>query len=89
MLPTHRPPTTPGEMLREEFLAPSKLSQEALARRLGVTFQTVSRIVNGHQRITADMAVLLGRELGTTAEFWMNAQTDLDLWRARKKLGVA
>lgn len=79
-LPTHRTPTHPGEMLREEFMRPLKITQEELAGMLGVTFQTVSRLVNSHQRTTPNMAARLARLFGTTPEFWLDLQRDWDVW---------
>lgn len=86
MLPKNRPPTTPGEMLLEEFLKPMEISQSALAERMGVHVQVVNGIVNGRRAVTAKTAVLLGRALGTGSEFWMGLQTNYDLWHAERKL---
>lgn len=86
MLPKNRRPTTPGEVLREEFLGPLGMSQEKLARAMGVSFQTVNLIVNGKRSITADTAVRLGRALDTSPELWMNLQMACDLWDAQRRL---
>lgn len=80
MLPANRPPTHPGEMLREEFLKPLKITQEQLAEMLGVTFQTVSRIINAHHGVSPNMAARLARLFGTTPEFWTGLQQDWELW---------
>jgi antitoxin HigA-1 len=85
MLPKNRPPTLPGEVLREEFLAPLGLTQEALARQMEVSFQTVNLIVNGKRSVTADTAVRLARALGTSPEFWMHLQVARDLWFAQQR----
>lgn len=85
MLPTKRAPTTPGEVLREEFLAPFQLTQGVLAERMGVPTETVNRIVNGKRAVTAPTALRLARVFGTTPEFWMNLQNRLDLWRAQNE----
>lgn len=85
MRPKNRRPTTPGEVLREEFLAPMGISQEALARRMDVSFQTINRIVNGQRTVTADTAVRLARVFGTSPEFWMNLQVACDLWDAEQR----
>lgn len=79
-IPMQRRPTSPGEMLREEFLIPMGLSQTALAEKMGVTIQCVNSIVNGRLAVTARTAILLSRALGTTPEFWLNNQTAVDLW---------
>lgn len=81
-LPTDRAPSTPGEILEEEFRKPLELTQEELARRLGTTVQTVNRIIRGRQAITAPMAIRLARVLETTPRLWLSLQADVDLWRA-------
>lgn len=85
MLPTHRPPTAPGEMLLEEFLKPRGVTQVELASRMGVPIQRVNTIVNGKRGITAETAILLAEALDTTPEFWMGLQADFDLWHALRK----
>jgi len=85
MLPKNRRPTSPGEVLREEFLDPLDMSQEQLARAMGVSLQTVNLIVNGKRAVTADTAVRLGRALETSSEFWMNLQVACDLWDAERR----
>jgi antitoxin HigA-1 len=94
MLPMNRPPTTPGEMLLEEFLKPRGISQVDLASRMDVPMQRVNTIVNGKRGITAETAILLSEALDTTPEFWMGVQADHDLWHAlrtranrREKIG--
>lgn len=84
-MPKNRAPTPPGEVLREEFLEPLDMTQEGLARRMDVSFQTVNLIVNGKRRITADMAVRLSRALDTSPEFWMSLQVACDLWEAQRR----
>jgi addiction module HigA family antidote len=79
-IPTHGPPTHPGEMLLEEFIKPLGLTQAALSTRLGVTFQTVNRIVNRKQAVTPDMALRLERAFGMEAQFWLNLQLAWDLY---------
>jgi antitoxin HigA-1 len=76
----------PGEILKEEFLKPMHLSGYALAKALGVTPQRVSDIVLKKTGVSADMAILLGRFLGTSPEFWMNLQTSYALAAAQKSL---
>jgi addiction module HigA family antidote len=84
-------PVSPGEVLREEFMAPLGLSARALARDMGVPANRVTAILNGERAVTAETALLLARRLGTSAEFWMNLQTahDLDLARAAQAGGPA
>jgi addiction module HigA family antidote len=85
MLPKNRIPTPPGEVLDEEFLTPMGLTQTALAERMGVAVQQVNLIVRGRRNITASTALLLSRALDTSAEFWMNLQTNYDLAIERQR----
>jgi addiction module HigA family antidote len=82
-------PVTPGEILREEFMLPLRLSARALARDLGVPADRITEIVNGRRAISARTAVLLGERFGTSAEFWMNLQVAHDLEIARREMGRA
>ena len=79
-LPTHRPPTHPGEMLLEEFLKPLAISQSAFAIRLGVSFPRLNEVIRGKRSVTPDTALRLARVLGTSADFWLGLQQDWDLW---------
>jgi addiction module HigA family antidote len=81
------PPIHPGEVLLEEFLTPMNMSQLKLALKMGVPAQTISDIVRGKRSITARTALLLARELGTSAEFWMGLQSDFDLETERDAQG--
>ncbi|MCY1356295.1 addiction module antidote protein, HigA family [compost metagenome] len=72
-------PIHPGEILREEFLEPLGIAPAALARALHVSAPTVNDIVRERRGITADMALRLGRYFDTTAQFWMNLQTEYAL----------
>jgi addiction module HigA family antidote len=77
----------PGEILAEEFLNPMKISGYRLAIAVGVNCQTVNDIVLRKRGISADMALRLGRFLGTTSEFWMNLQSAYELAKARNEMG--
>jgi len=79
-------PVTPGEMLKEEFLAEYGLSQSRLAKAVGISPNRIAEIVNNRRRITADTALRLGLYFGNTPEFWMNLQTHYDLKMARRSL---
>lgn len=83
-VPTHRPPTHPGEMLMEEFLDPLEMTQTELAERIDVPFQRVNGLVNGRRGLTPDTALRLSRLFGTTPSFWMNHQLRWDLYHARQ-----
>lgn len=79
-------PVTPGEMLKEEFLAEYGLSQNQLAKAVGISPNRITEIVNNRRRITADTALRLGLFFGNSAEFWLNLQTNYDLKIARRNL---
>ena len=87
----HRPkwldPIPPGEILREEFMRPLGISINALGRALGVPPNRIGAIVNGTRAITADTALRLGRYFGTSAEVWLDLQSDYELRRARQTTG--
>jgi addiction module HigA family antidote len=81
-----RAPTTPGEILAEDFLAPLGLSQRQLAAHLGCDVKVINRIVNGRTSISAEMAIKLAASLGTSPEFWLNAQQAVDLYQAVRRV---
>jgi antitoxin HigA-1 len=74
----------PGEVLLEEFLKPLDISQNRLARAMGVPPRRINEIVHGKRAVTADTALRLARALGTSEQFWMGLQADYDLEEARK-----
>ena len=86
MFTIEREPTPPGEILAEEFLKPMKLTQKQLANHLGCDVKVINRIVNNRTSITAEMAVKLGLSLGTSPEFWLNAQQAVDIYMAKRKV---
>lgn len=71
--------STPGEILREEFLEPLGISQYRLAKAIGKPQSAISDIVHGRRAITPEMAWLLGKALGTTAQFWLNLENAYQL----------
>jgi addiction module HigA family antidote len=79
---------TPGEMLREEFLKEYGLSQNQLAKAIGISPNRITEIVGNRRRITADTALRLGLYFGNSAEFWLNLQTHHDLKLARRRLSA-
>lgn len=79
-------PVTPGEILKEEFLKEYGLSQNELAKTVGISPNRIAEIVNNRRRITADTALRLGLYFGNTPEFWLNLQARYDLKIARNKL---
>jgi len=73
----------PGEILLEEFLKPLDISQNKLARAMGVPPRRINEIVHGKRAVSADTAIRLARALGTSEQFWMGLQADYDLEEAR------
>ena len=87
MLPTHRKPTLPGKILSEEFLIPLGISQSNFAEHLSGTWTQpkLSAIINGSRAITEEIALDLSDALGTSPEFWIGLQSDVNLWEAAQK----
>jgi addiction module HigA family antidote len=73
----------PGEILLEEFLKPLNLSQNALARAIGVPPRRINEIVLGKRSISADTALRLAKVFGTSIQFWMGLQDEYELREAR------
>jgi addiction module HigA family antidote len=83
------PPMHPGEMLREEFLAPLGLTPYAVAKACGVPRSQIERITREELDISADMALRLARFFSTSAEFWLNLQTRYDVLIAHHRFATA
>ena len=79
LLITKRPPH-PGEFLREDYLPECGLSVAAFAEKLGVSRQTANELVRERRAVSPDMALRLGRLFGTSAQYWLNLQRNVDLW---------
>lgn len=73
------PLTTPGEILKEEFIDPLNLSDQEVAKSLGVPNSRLSEIIHGKRAITVDTAIRLSRFFRTTPEFWLNYQNHYNL----------
>ena len=86
-LPINRSPTTPGEMLVEEFLKPLKMTQAQFAEKSGLGPRAVNEICRGKRAVTARSAILISDVFGMSAEFWLNCQTACDLWQALHEMG--
>ncbi len=82
---SHRSPTHPGEILREEFLNPLNISQSTLAEALHIPYQRINEIINQRRGITPSTALRLSKYFETTPGFWMNLQLSWDLFHAQKK----
>src|SRR5437764_13498258 len=80
------PPVHPGEILREEFLVPMKLTPYAVARAIGVPRTRIERLAREETSVTADTALRLAKYFGTTAAFWMGLQAQHDLEQAEDDL---
>jgi len=81
-IPTHGPPTHPGEILSEEFLKPMGLAQTELAEKMGVSYPRINELIHGKRGITPDTALRLERLFGMEAQFWLNLQLAWDLHHA-------
>ncbi|MCB0419109.1 MAG: HigA family addiction module antitoxin [Bdellovibrionota bacterium] len=83
-----RKPTSPGEILNEEFLKPMGLTQKQLADHLKCDIKVINRIVKGRTSVSAEMALKLAAAFKTTPDFWLNAQKAVDLYEASQKIKV-
>jgi len=72
----------PGEILKEDYLDPLGISQNALGRSLGVSPRAINEIVHGRRSITAQMSVRLGAYFRQSARFWLNIQSECDIREA-------
>ena len=79
-------PAHPGRIVRSACLEPLGLSVTAGAKVLGVTRQTLTKVVNGRSGISPEMAIRLSMAFKTTPESWLSQQMLYDLWKARLKL---
>jgi addiction module HigA family antidote len=86
MAPNKFAPVMPGEILKDEFLAEYGLSQNQLAKAIGISPNRIAEIVNNRRRITADTALRLSLYFGNSPEFWTNLQTHYELKLARRNL---
>jgi len=74
----------PGEILHKDFLKPMKITPYALAKAIGVDQTRISQLLKGKRRFSADTALRLSKFFGTSAEFWLNAQSRYDLEEERE-----
>lgn len=79
-----RKPTSPGEMLNEEFLKPMGMTQRKFADHIGVEVKTINRIVNERQVLTPELAAKFAAAFSMSVEFWLNLQMSLDIWNLTK-----
>ncbi len=81
-----QPPVHPGEILKEDFLIPLRLTEYRLARELRVPPRRINEIVKGQRRVSADTALRLSRYFEWPAEVWLNLQTHYDRQVAEEKI---
>lgn len=81
-------PPHPGIILLEEWIKPLNLSISAFALRIGTSRKNLSEIVNGKTGISAEMALKLSKALRTTAQIWLDMQTQYDLWQASQHVNL-
>ena len=84
-IPPMKPAITAGEILLEDYLIPIGISQNALARALGISPRSINEIVLGRRSITPEMSLKLGKFFKQSAQFWFNIQTTCDFRQLRKK----
>ncbi len=82
---THRKPTHPGDVLREDVIKPLGLTITEAAKQLKVTRKTLSALLNCKSSLSPDMAVRIGKATKTSPESWLYMQAKLDLWLAEQK----
>lgn len=79
-IPTHGPPTHPGEMLLEEFLKPLGMTQTELAEKIEVSYSRINELIRSKRGVTPEMALRLEQLFGMEAQFWLNLQLAWDLY---------
>lgn len=82
-----RKPTHPGELIREDLLPETGISQTDLAWLMGVSRRTISEVIHERRRLTPDIAFRLAKVFNSTPEMWLNMQQAVDLWEANKNHG--
>lgn len=80
-----KPPITPGEILLEEYLKPMGLSQNAMARAIGVAPRAINEIVHGKRSITPQMSIRFGAFFDQSEDFWHGIQVECDFRALRSK----
>lgn len=77
-----------GDILYEEFLEPLEITPYRLSKAIGVSTSTILDLVHNKRKVTVEMALLLSKYFGTSSQFWLNLQNELDLREAKKKLAT-
>jgi len=86
MIQMKRLPTTPGEILREEYLRPLGMTQKDLADHIHCDVKVINRLINGRSALTATMALKLAAAFKTSPNFWLNAQQAVEIHKASRRL---
>lgn len=89
MLKRGTPPDHPGEILKEMFIKERNLTITEVAKGLNMARANLSSVINGHLGISPELAVKLSEAFGNTAQFWVNLQTNYELWHAERKIDRA
>lgn len=80
---------TIGEILKEEFLEPLELSQYRMSKDTGIPESTLSKIVNGHARVTTDISIRLGRYFSCAPDYFARLQLGCEIYNHRSSLAIA
>ncbi|HEY5060426.1 MAG TPA: HigA family addiction module antitoxin [Gemmatimonadaceae bacterium] len=83
-IPTHGPPTHPGEMILEEFLRPLGMTQTEFAQRIGVAWTRANQVIKGRRGVTPDTVLRLEKLFDMPADFWLTLQLRWDLYHAMR-----
>jgi addiction module HigA family antidote len=84
-MPARSAPPHPGDVLVRKFLGPRQVLQSEFARAIGINQPNLTAFIKGRRALTPWMAWAFATELRTSPEYWMQLQTDYDLWRARPR----
>ena len=89
LIPTHREPVHPGEMLLEEFMKPLALTPQDLAAALLVPYPEIAELVNRQRGISTELALRLARYFSTSVGFWLNGQREWEIYHAQRSEAAA
>ena len=89
LIPTHREPVHPGEMLLEEFMKPLGLTPQDLAAALFVPYPEIAELVNRQRGLTTELALRLARYFRTSVGFWLNGQREWEIYHAQRAEAAA
>ena len=84
LIPTHREPVHPGEMLLEEFMKPLGLTPQDLAAALFVPYPEIAELIDRQRGVTTELALRLARYFTTSVGFWLNGQREWEIYHAQR-----